>query len=180
MKILFYNETLLNGGIEKCLENFVSVFYKKYDIEIVYINNQKLDNRIVENLQKHAKVHKLEVNEIIETDICIWCRLYMDYDKLQKQIKAKKQYLWVHSKPRERENCILDNKKFIKNIELIICVSKTIQNMLNINKRSIVIHNFMPKYIKNLSLQEIKEDIFEDENRLKLVTVSRLSKRKRI
>lgn len=178
MKIVFYNETLLSGGIEKCIESFVSNFSKKYDIEIVYIDEKKLDNKIVDVLNKNATVHKLENDEIIEADICIWCRIYMNYSKLKQQIKAKKNYLWVHSKPRERQNCILDNQEFLNEVDEIICVSDVVQEMLNINKKSIVIHNFLPDNIKKLANYEIEEDVLKKEGTLKLVTVSRLSEGK--
>ena len=132
MKIVFYNETILSGGIEKCIESFIQNFSEKNEIEIVYVDDKKLDMRIVEILSKNAKVHKLQKDEIIKADVCIWCRLYMDYHNLKKQIIAKKNILWVHSKPRERENCILDDEEFINDLDEIVCVSKTVQNMLNV------------------------------------------------
>lgn len=178
MKIIFYNETILSGGIEKCIESFVTVFSNKYDIEIVYIDEKKLDNKVEEVLKKYATVHKLEEDEKIEADICVWCRIYMDYSKLKQQIKAKKNYLWVHSEPRKIQNCILDNKEFMDNVDEIICVSDVVQEMLDINKKSIVIHNFLPNNIKDLANREIEEEIFKKEETLKLVTVSRLSEGK--
>ena len=120
MKVVIYNETIFSGGIEKCIEMLICYFNKKCDFEIVYLDEKKIDINIVNNLKKYAKVHKLEDNQIIEADICIWCRLYMDYDKLKKQIKANKYYLWVHSKPRERENCLLDDKEFLDTLDGII------------------------------------------------------------
>ena len=175
MKIVFYNETILSGGIEKCIESFASYFSNDYDIEIVYIDEKKLDSSVIEVLEKYATVHKLKKDEVIEADICIWCRLYMDYDKLKNQIKANKNYLWVHSRPRERQNCILDNDEFINNIDGIICVSDVVKEMLDIEKEAIVIHNFIPENILNLANEKIEENVFKNKEKLKLVTVSRLS-----
>lgn len=175
MKIVFYNETLLSGGIEKCIELLIEYLYLEHDIEIVYINDAKLDPNIVSTLSKRAYVHKLDYNEKIEADICIWCRLYMDYSLLKKHIIAKKNLLWVHSQPRALENCILDDKKFLNDINKIVCVSKTVQNQLLVNSPSVVIHNFLPSNIEELANETIFENIFLNNKKLKLVTVSRLS-----
>lgn len=178
MKIVFYNETLLSGGIEKCIEGLIEYLYPKYEIEIVYVDDKKLDNNIVHTLKKKAYVHKLKSKEIIRADICIWCRLYMDYNTLKKQIIAKKNILWIHSKPREKENCIIDNKDFLRNLNDIICVSNTVKKELNIDNKSIVIHNFLPHNIKKMSEEKIEDNIFIDSEKIKFITVSRLSKGK--
>lgn len=179
MKIVFYNETIMSGGIEKCIELLVEYLHVDNDIEIVYVDEKKLDTNIVKVLQKNAKVYKLEENNIIEADLCIWCRLYMDYNKLKKQIIAKKNLLWVHSNPRAKENCILDNKEFLNNLDKIICVSKTIQDKLFVDKESLVIHNFLPNNIKEMSEVNVNVDNFSDsKEKLKLITCSRLSKGK--
>lgn len=175
MKIVFYNETLLSGGIEKCMETLIEELYKIYDIEIVYIDEKKLDENIVKVLSKHAYVHKLDLNKCIEADICIWCRLYIDYNLLQPCIKAKKNILWVHSKPVEMENYVLNNEKFMENIDKVICVSKTVQNVLPDQSKSDVIHNFLPKDIIKFAEASIDENVFYNEGLLKLVTVSRIS-----
>ena len=175
MKVVIYNETIFSGGIEKCIEMLICYFNKKCDFEIVYLDEKKIDINIVNNLKKYAKVHKLEDNQIIEADICIWCRLYMDYDKLKKQIKANKYYLWVHSKPRERENCLLDDKEFLDTLDGIICVSNTMREMLDVDEKSCVIHNFLPQNIKSLADEEFEDEVFKDKTKLKLITVSRLS-----
>ena len=178
MKILFYNETLMSGGIEKCIETLIEYLYLKHSIEIVYTDEKKLDPKIVSILKKRAYVHKLNPNEIVTGDICVWCRLYMEYDTLKKQIKADKNFLWVHSKPREKDNCILDNKEFLKEIDKIICVSDAVKKQLLVNTSSIVIHNFLPYNIKELAEKNIENDIFSNNEKLKLLTISRLSKGK--
>ena len=119
MKIVFYNETLMSGGIEKCIETLIEQLYLNHTIEIVYTDEKKLDPQIVSVLKKRANVHKLNLTETVIADVCVWCRLYMDYEILSKQIRAKRNFLWVHSKPRERENCILDSEKFLKNIDTV-------------------------------------------------------------
>lgn len=178
MKIVFYNETLLSGGIEKCIEGLLEYLYPKYEIEIVYTDEKKLDLNIVNQLKEKAHIHKLGETETIKADVCIWCRLYMDYNTLKKQIIAKKNILWVHSKPREKENCILDNKEFLNNIDEIVCVSNTVKKELNVDNKSIVIHNFLPHNIKELSEEKIEDNIFNDSKKIKFITVSRLSKGK--
>ena len=175
MKIVFYNETLMSGGIEKCIETLIEELYLTYDIEIVYTDDKKLDSKIVSILRKKAYVHKLNPNDVVIADVCIWCRLYMDFDALSKQIRASQNFLWVHSKPRERENCLLDNEQFLKFIDKIICVSNTVKNQLLVDKSSIVIHNFLPHNIKELSEYQIEEEFFKDSKKLKLLTVSRIS-----
>ena len=178
MKIVFYNETLLSGGIEVSMKNLIEYLSQKHEIEIVYVDETKLDPNIVNLLSQYANVHKLSSDEVVEADVCIYCRLYMDYDFLKEHIHAKKQFLWVHSQPYALENCILDNKEFLDDIEGIICVSNTIQSLLNVDKESMVIHNFLPSNIRQLSEEDIPEDVFKDDKKLKFITVSRLSKGK--
>lgn len=178
MKILFYNETLMSGGIEKSIETLIEYLYKDYEIEIVYTDEKKLDMNIVNILKKRAYVHKLDTNQKIVTDICIFCRLYMDYPTLKKSIISNKNILWVHSKPREKENCILDNADFLNDIDKIVCVSDTIKKLLHVDKPAEVIHNFLQSNIEQLSEETIEENIFTNSNNLKLVTVSRLSEGK--
>jgi len=175
MKIVFYNETLMSGGIEKCIETLIEELYLKHSIEIVYTDEKKLDPKIISVLEKRAYVHKLNPTDKITADVCIWCRLYMDYKILKKQIIATKNFLWVHSKPRERENCILDDKEFLDEIDKIICVSDVVKKQLLVDKSSIVIHNFLPHNINQLAQDKIEEDIFISCGKLKLLTVSRLS-----
>ncbi len=175
MKIVFYNETLLSGGIEKCIETLIDNLYKFYDIEIVYIDDTKLDNTVMKILSKHAYVHKLDLKSCIYADICVWCRLYIDYDKLKNSIQANRNFLWVHSKPLDLPNNVLKNNEFMDIIDKIICVSKTVQNELNTSKNSIVIHNFLPKEIETLANATIEENILNNEKKLKLITVSRIS-----
>lgn len=175
MKIVFYNETLLSGGIETCIKTLTDYLSQMHEIEIVYIDEKKLDHNIVSILSQNAYVHKLDPDEVIEADVCIYCRLYMDYDYLKKHINAKKSFLWVHSKPYALDNCILDNKDFLNDIDSIICVSKTIQSLLNVDKKSVVIHNFLPSNIQELSEKEIPESVFNNDDKLKLITVARLS-----
>ncbi len=175
MKITFYNTSLLSGGIEKCIELFSKDLGKDYEIEIVYTDDKKLDQNIVHVLSKNAYVHKLAPDEIINTDICIWCRLYFDWKTLTKQIVAKRNLLWVHSKPRVLPNCILDDNEFMKKIEKIICVSEAIKSEVGFEDKSIVIHNFVDKNIKKLA-DEIENPFLDTpSDYLKLLIVSRLS-----
>lgn len=175
MKIVFYNETLMSGGIEKCIETLIEKLYLNHTIEIVYTDENKLDPKIVSVLEKRANVHKLNPTETVSADVCIWCRLYMDYETLSEHIRATRNFLWVHSRPRERNNCILDNEKFLKKIDKIICVSDTVKRQLHVDTSSVVIHNFLPYNINELSKDNIEEEIFGDSKKIKLLTVSRLS-----
>ena len=178
MKKVFYNETLMSGGIEKCIETLIEELHLMHDIEIVYVDEKKLDPKIVCVLEKKAYVHKINPGEVINADVCIWCRLYMDYETLSKQIIAKKNILWVHSKPREREDCVLDNERFLKSLDNIVCVSDTVKRQLQVTMSSTVIHNFLPNNIDELAEAQIEEDVQADTKKLKLLTVSRLSKGK--
>ena len=175
MKIVFYNETLLSGGIEKCIELLSKYLSKNYEIEIVYIDDSILDMNIVNLLSKYAYVHKFKKDEKIFADICVWCRIYLDWENLRKQIIAKKYFLWVHSKPRALPNCILDNSKFIDSVEKIICVSECVKKEIAIPQKTIVIHNFVDPNIKLLANEY--DDPFSNlsEDCLKLCITSRLS-----
>jgi len=166
----------MSGGIEKCIELLNNYLYKNHEIEIVYIDEKKLDPKIVTLLGQKANVHKLNENEQINADICIWCRLYMDYSYLKKKIKAKKNFLWVHSIPKEKTNYILQNPEFLNDIDKIICVSDTVKSLLPTGKeKAITIHNFLPSDIQKLSNSPLTQNIFSNSNNLHLVTVSRLS-----
>lgn len=175
MKIVFYNETIMSGGIEKCIETLIEYLGKNHDIEIVYTDENKVNPDVVKLLQRRAYVHKLNPDDKVIADVCIWCRLYMDYTTLSKNIIASKNILWIHSRPREKQNCILDNEEFLKNLDKIICVSNTIQKEIMVDKESEVIHNFLPYNIKELADLKLDVDIFTNKEKLKLVTVSRLS-----
>ena len=72
VKIVFYNKTLISGGIEKCLEMLSKYLYKDYEIEVVYTDDSILDMNIVNIIKQYANVHKIEENEPIICDICVW------------------------------------------------------------------------------------------------------------
>ena len=127
-------------------------------------------------LKKYVKVSCIDEYESYECDICIWCTLYFDYEKAKKIIRAKKNYAWVHSMPRAFENCLLDNGDFVKDMDEFICVSEAVLNTLNVNKPSVVIHNFVDTNISLLANEKNPYEIYSDK--LKLVTVSRLSRGK--
>ena len=132
------------------------------------------DVKIVDILGKNATIHKLEENEVIEADLCIWCRLYFDSKRLFNQIRAKKNILWVHSKPRERENCILDNLEAMNKFDKIVCVSEAIKNEVGVDNKTVVIHNFLDDSIVSLADEGNPFDGFGDDC-LKLVIVARIS-----
>ena len=176
LKIVFLNRSLMSGGIEKCIELLTLYLNKNHEIEILYLNDDKLDENMVKILSRYAKVSKLE-GQIIKCDVCIFCYLYFDYNKIINQILAKKYWCWIHSKPRELPNCILDNKKCICRTSEYICVSNEVLNKLNIEKQGIVIHNFIDPNIKKLADEKVENTKIEDDI-LKLVVVSRLSKGK--
>lgn len=178
MKIVFYNEAIISGGIEKCLELLTEELKNDYEIEIVYTNDITFDENIFNILNINAYVHKLKEDEIITADICIWCRLYFDYEKISKQIIAQKYFLWIHSKPRALPDCLLDNPEFMNTLDKIICVSEAVKHEAGFDDKSIVIHNFVNRNIKELS-NEISNPFSNIENdTLKLLIVSRLSNEK--
>ena len=83
MKIVFFNKTLISGGIEKCIELLSKYIYKDYELEVVYTDDSILDPNIVEILKRYAKVYKIEDGMSISCDVCVWCYLYFDYEKLK-------------------------------------------------------------------------------------------------
>lgn len=174
MKIVFYNKTLISGGIEKCLEMLCSYIYKDYEIEIVYTDDSILDNNIVKILEEYTKVYKINENQIINCDLCIWCYLYFDYKKLKNIINAKKYIAWIHSMPRILPDCLLDNKDFINDCSNFICVSEAVKNHLMISKQGEVIHNFIDINKKNNNYEFNPFKNVSDDC-LKLTVVSRLS-----
>ena len=78
-KIVFFNKTIISGGIEKCIENLTKELSYKYQFEICYYDDSILDNNVVNLISKYAKVTKLEEDTVVEADVCIWCYLYFDY-----------------------------------------------------------------------------------------------------
>ena len=171
MKIVFFNKTLISGGIEKCIENLSKYLYKDYELEVVYTDDNILDSNIVNILSEYAKVYKIEDNMKINCDICIWCYLYFDYEKLKNIINANKYIAWIHSMPRILPDCRLDDNNFVNECSEFVCVSEAVKNNLNISKKGIVIHNFMNPNILELANQE---NPFQNDC-LNLVVVSRLS-----
>ena len=173
-KIVFYNKTLISGGIEKCIESLSKYIYKDYELEVCYIDDSILDPNIVNIISKYAKVTKLEDDTIIDCDICVWSFLYFDYYKLKNIIRAKEYICWIHSMPRILPDCLLDNKDFVNDCSHFICVSEAVKNNLNISKEGEVIHNFMNDNLIELSNESNPlENISNDT--LKLCVVSRLS-----
>lgn len=174
MKIVFYNKTILSGGIEKCIESLSKYIYKDYELEVVYTDETKLDDNIVNILSQYAKVYKVEEGMHINCDICIWCYLYFDYKMLKNIITAKKYICWIHSMPRILPDCLLDNEEFVDDCSNFICVSEAVKNNLNIYKDGEVIHNFMAENITQIANDK---NPFEniDADTLKLSVVSRLS-----
>ncbi len=175
MKIVFFNRSLMSGGIEKCIELLSSELYQEHEIEIVYSHEDKLDPHIVEILSKYGTVTKLE-NQTIKCDICIFCYLYFDYDVIMSHINAKSYFCWIHSQPRALDNCLLDNENFVRRVSKFICVSDEVKDSLNIPKEGIVIHNFINQNIKELASE--RNPFEKEEEKLKLVIVSRLSEGK--
>lgn len=176
-KIVFYNKTLISGGIEKCIESLSKYIYKDYELEVCYIDDSILDSNIVNIISKYAKVTKLEEDTVIDCDICVWSYLYFDYYKLKNMIRAKEYICWIHSMPRILPDCLLDNKDFVNDCSHFICVSEAVKNNLNISKEGEVIHNFMNDNLIELSNESNPlEDISNDT--LKLCVVSRLSQGK--
>ncbi len=176
-KIVFFNKTLISGGIEKCIETLAKQIYKDYELEICYIDDSIVDENIVNILKQYAKITKIVDNTNIRCDICIWCYLYFDYNKLKNNIHAKEYICWIHSMPRILPDCLLDNKDFINDCSKFICVSNAVKNNLNITKEGTVIHNFINDNIKELSnesnpLKDIPDSV------LKLCVVSRISRAK--
>lgn len=171
MKIVFFNKTLISGGIEKCIENLSSYIYKDYELEVVYTDDNILDNNIVKLLSKYAKVYKIEENMHIDCDICIWCYLYFDYPKLKRIISAQKYIAWIHSMPRILPDCRLDDNQFVNDCSEFVCVSEAVKRNLNISKPGMVIHNFVNPNIEKLACVS---NPFKD-NSLRLAVVSRIS-----
>ncbi len=172
MKIVFFNKTLISGGIEKCIENLSKYLYKDYELEVVYTDDSILDQNIVNILSRYAKVYKIEDNMEINCDVCVWCYLYFDYPKLKQIIKANKYIAWIHSMPRILPECRLDDLEFVNDCSEFVCVSEAVKNHLNISKEGMVIHNFIDFDIKERAMEF---NPFEGVSELKLAVVSRLS-----
>ena len=172
-KIVFFNKTLLSGGIEKCIETLSRYLYKDYELEICFYDDSKLDMNIVNILSKYAKITKLEENTVVDCDICIWCYLYFDYQKMKSLINAKEYICWIHSMPRILPDCLLDDEMFVSDCSRFICVSEAVKTNLNISKEGEVIHNFINDNIKELSMES--NPLENDMDKLKLCVVSRLS-----
>ena len=172
-KIVFFNKTLLSGGIEKCIETLSRYIYKNYELEICYYDDSKLDMNIVNILSKYAKITKLNEDTVVNCDVCIWCYLYFDYKEMKKKIKANEYICWIHSMPRILPDCLLDNSEFVSDCSRFICVSEAVKSNLNISKEGEVIHNFINDNIKELSMES--NPLENDMDKLKLCVVSRLS-----
>lgn len=176
-KIVFFNKTIISGGIEKCIETLSKQIYKKYELEVCYIDDSIVDENIVNIISQYAKITKIEDQSSINCDICVWCYLYFDYHKLKNIIHAKEYICWIHSMPRILPDCLLDDKDFVNDCSKFICVSNAVKNNLNISKEGIVIHNFINDNIEKLSNESNPlKDI--PSNVLKLVVVSRISRAK--
>ena len=172
-KIVFFNKTLLSGGIEKCIETLSRYIHKNYELEICYYDVSKLDMNIVNILSKYAKITKLEEGVVVDCDVCIWCYLYFDYLKMKSMINAKEYICWIHSMPRILPDCLLDNEMFVSDCSRFICVSEAVKTNLNISKEGEVIHNFINDNIMELANES--NPLEGEDNKLKLCVVSRLS-----
>ena len=173
-KLVFFNKSILSGGIEKCIELLSKELVGKYEIEVCYFDDTTADQNIINIISKYATVKKIDDNMKIECDICIWCYLYFDYNKYKNIIKANEYFCWIHSMPRILQNCLLDNEEFVNDCKEFICVSEAVKSNLNISKEGIVIHNFINDNINELSnVDNPFKDV--DKKVLKLSVVSRIS-----
>ena len=172
-KIVFFNKTLLSGGIEKCIETLSRYLYKDYELEVCFYDDSKLDMNIVNILSKYAKITKLDTDTVVNCDVCIWCYLYFDYKEMKKKIKANEYICWIHSMPRILPDCLLDDLDFVSDCSRFICVSEAVKSNLNIVKEGEVIHNFINDNINELSMES--NPLESDSDKLKLCVVSRLS-----
>lgn len=172
-KIVFFNKTLLSGGIEKCIETLSRYIHKDYELEICFYDDSKLDMNIVNILKQYAKITKLDEDTVVECDVCIWCYLYFDYSEMKKKIKANEYICWIHSMPRILPDCLLDNQEFVSDCSRFICVSEAVKSKLNISKEGEVIHNFINDNINELANES--NPLIDNLDKLKLCVVSRLS-----
>lgn len=173
-KVVFFNKSIISGGIEKCIEILASQLYKNYEIYVYYFDETPNDPNVINLISRYAKVQKIEDDMSVDCDVCVWCFLYFDYNKYKKLIHAKKYISWIHSIPRILPDCVLDNADFVNDCSEFVCVSEAVKNHLDIFKEGIVIHNFINSDIEELSkepcpLEEIPSNI------LKLCVVSRIS-----
>lgn len=121
--MLYFPHLNIVGGVEKCMLDFCKKYYKKYDITIGYSLDSNKD--IIEELLKYAKVEKQGYK--IETDVFIDCTTYTVVSHF---VISKKLILYQHCLPDLFDNSIFKNKDYMKQVDDIVCVSKTLQKKI--------------------------------------------------
>lgn len=132
---LYFPHLNIAGGVEMAMLMFCKRYKEKYNIIVNYSVDS--DKNMVEALSKYAKVEK--VGSIINADIFIDCTTYA---LCSHTVVSNKLYLWQHCMPNLFGDSIFNDKEFMKNVDGIIVVSKTLQKAIKeMGYDSTVIYN---------------------------------------
>ena len=161
----YYHHFNTIGGVEIAILNLIAKLKEHYNIIVAYSAND-CSLEMLKRMAKHSTVINLNHKQI-ECDVVVYCSIYCDKTK----IKANKSFRWLHG-------CLDDMgvKLPNENICEYISVGPKCKSQLDkyISKPSTLIYNELNPDIINLS--KVKIDTVN--SKLKLVTVSRISKEK--
>lgn len=207
-KILFYCDSMDNGGTEKATLDLVNNLSKdKYDITVIQLNP---GGKYQKQLAKHIKnkeilpfksgkrywwarriyekmplglVHKMVIGN--KYDIEIGCGYGYPTRIVQKSKKARK-ISWIHMDVTLDKNYVPsltkeEGKKYFKNIDEFICVSKDCAEKFNekfgFENKTKVCYNIVPvDKIKNESREKAKVEL--DKDNFNIVSIGRLTNQK--
>lgn len=183
-KILFYYKLFFAGGTEHSILKLIKKLYSKFEIVVAY--DEESTENVLKEIRQYAQVIDLRTIESIKVDKCIVCshsRLGT-FEYISNKIIAKHYFYWCHLVMFEMFPNLEFQQDIIENMEKFICVSDKVKNDIirkypELEYKCEVLENY-------LDIQEIIEKSKEnielevDKNTLNIISVSRISKDKRI
>lgn len=184
-KILFYYKLFFAGGTEHSILKLIKKLYKDFEIYVAYDEEESVDI-VLSEISNYAEIINLKEIDNIKVNTCIWCSYSSigSFEELAKKVVAEHYMFWCHILLFETYPNIEFSEEFRKNIEKFICVSNIVKNDIvkkypDINEKCEVLENYLDcKEIIEKSQEKINFNV--NENKLNIISVSRIHKDKRI
>lgn len=184
-RLLFYYKLFFAGGTEHSILNLIRRLYLDFDIYVAYDEEDSTED-VLSEIRKYAQVINLSTIETISVDTCIWCSHSRQgsFKEFTQKVVAKHYIYWCHLVLFETFPKLEFYEDFIENIEKIICVSDVVKNDIiskypNLKSKCEVIENYLDvQEILQSSMKQV--DFKVDSKRLNIISISRVSKEKRI
>lgn len=180
--IAVYHDLAYFGGLEVSETDLIKkLYYAGYKVIFAHKAQYYTYWNTIKTISRYAQI--VDINkENVNCDIIIYCSLVFAYHEIEEKFKAKYKIGWLHFVP-SGDYSLLTDDLFMKDIDRLICVSRTNMNQIikkfpKIDKTKLrIIHNSMDvDKIRFLATAPVKD--MPGKNILKFVHVARISKAK--